>query len=47
MPCQLIHHESGRAVVVESLLAVLDRLDRDDSDFQGPLERVVQMVGAT
>ena len=47
VPCQLIHHESGRTVVVESLLAVLDRLERDDSDFQGPLARVVQMVGAS
>jgi uncharacterized protein len=29
VPCQLIEHESGRAVVIEALLSVLDRLERD------------------
>lgn len=29
VPCQLIHTDSGRHVVIEALLAVLDRLERD------------------
>jgi signal recognition particle receptor subunit beta len=28
VPCQLIHHESGREVVIEALVAVLDRQER-------------------
>jgi signal recognition particle receptor subunit beta len=40
VPCQLIHTESGREVVVEALLAVLDRLERDDAEFRSPLDRV-------
>ena len=45
VPCQLIHHESGREVVIEALLAVLDRMDRGDADVRAPVERVMAMVG--
>ena len=45
VPCQLIHHESGRDVVIEALLAVLDRLDRGDADVRAPVERVLEMAG--
>lgn len=38
MPCQLIHHDSGRDVVVEALLSVLDRLEQDgDEPRTGPV----------
>lgn len=39
VPCQLIHAESARAVVIEALIAVLDRLERDESAVVDPLER--------
>jgi small GTP-binding protein len=32
VPCQLIDPESGRSVVIEALLAVLDRLERDNRE---------------
>jgi uncharacterized protein len=44
--CQLIHHESGREVVIEALLAVLDRMERGAVDDRGALERVIAMAGA-
>ena len=47
VPCQLIHHESGRDVVIEALLAVLDRLDRGDGDVRAPVDRVLEMAGVT
>lgn len=46
VPCQLIHTASGREVVTEALLAVLDRLERCQVDAIGPLERVVALAGA-
>ncbi len=45
VPCQLIHHESGRDVVIEALLAVLDRLDRGDADVRAPVERFLETAG--
>lgn len=45
--CQLIHHESGREVVVEALLAVLDRLERNGDDVRDPVDRMLDTVGAT
>ena len=44
--CQLIHHESGREVVIEALLAVLDRMERGALDDRGALERVIALAGA-
>lgn len=44
--CQLIRHESGREVVIEALLAVLDRMERGAVDDRGALERVITMAGA-
>jgi signal recognition particle receptor subunit beta len=41
VPCQLVHHESGRAVVIEALLSVLDRLERDDRE-----PRAFELAGA-
>jgi len=46
VPCQLIHTASAREVVIESLLAVLDRLERRDIDVIDPLERVLALAGA-
>lgn len=46
LPCQLIHPESGRDVVIEALLAVLDRLERGRTEFRHPLERLLDMAGA-
>ena len=46
VPCQLIHAASAREVVIEALLAVLDRLERCDVDVIDPLERVVALAGA-
>lgn len=46
VPCQLIHTASAREVVIESLLAVLDRLERRDVDVVDPLERVLALAGA-
>ncbi len=47
VPCQLIHRESGREVVVEALLAVLDRLERQGVDMLDPVSRMLQTAGAT
>lgn len=44
LPCQLIHHESGREVVIEALLAVLDRLEREHAE---PRLRALALAGAT
>jgi signal recognition particle receptor subunit beta len=41
VPCQLIHHDSGREVIIEALLAVLDRLERDHRE-----PRQLAMAGA-
>ncbi len=46
VPCQLIHHESGREVVIEALLSVLDRLERERGEVRDPIERVLALVGA-
>jgi len=46
VPCQLIHTASAREVVIEALLAVLDRLERCDVEVIDPLERVVALAGA-
>lgn len=46
VPCQLIQPESGRQVVVEALIAVLDRLERSPEPVRGPIERVLAMAGA-
>lgn len=48
VPCQLIHAESARSVVIEALIAVLDRLERDRSDVVDPVERTRMrlLVGA-
>lgn len=39
IPCQLIHPESGRSVIIEALIAVLDRLERRTAPVLPPLER--------
>ena len=44
LPCQLIEPESGREVVVEALLAVLDRLERQ---YVGPPTPTFALVGAS
>ena len=41
VPCQLIEHESGRAVVIEALLSVLDRLERERRE-----PRLLALAGA-
>lgn len=47
LPCQLIHPESGRAVIIEALIAVLDRLERRIAPVPDPLGRTHQrLVGA-
>ena len=46
VPCQLIHHESGRQVVIEALLAVLDRLERRGVETRDPLDRMLATTGA-
>ena len=46
VPCQLIEHDSGRDVVVEALMAVLDRLDRTGDDVRDPVDRMLDEVGA-
>ena len=45
VPCQLIHHESGREVVIEALLGVLDRMEREDDEFLDPIDRVLSLAG--
>jgi signal recognition particle receptor subunit beta len=42
LACQLIEPASGREVVIESLLAVLDRLERQESEPRRP---ALVMVG--
>jgi uncharacterized protein len=39
VPCQLVHAESSRAVVIEALIAVLDRLERQHVAVVDPVER--------
>lgn len=46
VPCQLIDTESGRDVVVEALLAVLDRLERQGGEMRDPFDRLLDTVGA-
>lgn len=46
MPCQLVQVHSAREVAIESLLSVLDRLERSDVEVLDPLERVVALAGA-
>lgn len=47
VPCQLIHHESGRDVAIEALLAVLDRMQRGRDEFRDPVDRVLTEAGST
>lgn len=44
VPSQLIHTESSRAVVIEALIAVLDRLERDHVAVADPIERTRERV---
>lgn len=46
LPCQLIEAESGRQVVVEALIAVLDRLERSPNPVLAPLERALVLAAA-
>jgi len=46
VPCQLIHHESGRQVVVGALLAVVDRLERLGVEMLDPIDRMFETAGA-
>jgi signal recognition particle receptor subunit beta len=46
LPCQLIDATSAREIAVEALLAVLDRLERNEVELLDPLERVVALAGA-
>ena len=46
VPCQLIHPESGRQVVVEALIAVLDHLERRGADVRDPVDRMLESTGA-
>ena len=46
VPCQLIESGSAREVTIEALLAVLDRIERDPTTLQDPLDRVVELAGA-
>ena len=43
VPCQLIHGESSRDVVVAALIAALERLERPDS-WRTPLQRVIDAL---
>ena len=47
VPCQLIEHDSGREVVIEALLAVLDRLERDGDEVRVPVGRMLDTVGVS
>ena len=47
VPCQLIEHDSGREVVIEALLAVLDRLERDGDEVRDPVGRMLDTVGVS
>jgi hypothetical protein len=44
VPCQLIDPESGRSVVIEALIAVLDRLERDHVAVVDPVDRARERV---
>lgn len=44
VPCQLVHPESARTVVIEALIAVLDRLDRRGITFLDPIERTRERI---
>jgi signal recognition particle receptor subunit beta len=44
VPSQLIHTESSRAVVIEALIAVLDRLERDHVAVVDPVERTRERI---
>jgi signal recognition particle receptor subunit beta len=46
VPCQLIHRESGREVVIEALLAVLDRIERQQHEVVVRPEPRIVLVGA-
>jgi len=46
VPCQLISADSAREVVIEALLAVLDRIERGDVDVIEPLDRVLRLAAA-
>ena len=43
VPCQLIHGESARDVVIAALIAALERLERPDS-WRTPLQRVIDAL---
>jgi small GTP-binding protein len=43
VPCQLIHAESSREVVIEALIAALERLERPGS-WRTPLQRVIEAL---
>ncbi|MEO6570436.1 MAG: ATP/GTP-binding protein [Ilumatobacteraceae bacterium] len=45
VPCQLIDEASGREVVIQALLAVLDRLDHVGGEPSDALARVLAAVG--
>lgn len=45
VPCQLIDEASGREVVIQALLAVLDRLDQVGGEPSDALARVLSAVG--
>jgi signal recognition particle receptor subunit beta len=46
VPCQLIEDTSAREVVIEALVAVLDRMETGDAPIIDPIERVVALAGA-
>lgn len=46
IPCQLIETDSAREVVIEALLAVLDRMERAAIDVREPLDRVLALARA-
>lgn len=46
VPCQLIHGESSRDVVVAALIAALERLERPDA-WRTPLQRVIEALRRT
>lgn len=46
MPCQLIDPSSARDVVIESLVAVLDGMERGTVSVRTPFERTLELVAA-
>lgn len=46
VPCQLVHGESARDVVIAALIAALERLERPES-WRTPLERVIDALRRT